>query len=285
MTTNIKEATKILQECDAVLVIAGAGMSVDSGIFTYRGNDGIWNKSISIGNDTYRYDEISSLEMWKKYPELAWGFKAGFYDLMISKNPHKGYYKLLNFLKKSKNNNYYICTSNIDNYFEKAGYDKDKIYEVHGTMKLLQCMDKKCAIRNGIIEMTEEYMPKYNNENFIASHLPSCPNCKNILRPNVSMFGDYDFYEKPYEYAKKKMEKWIQNIEKNNHKLIILEIGCGINPHSIRMNNGIMMSGEWKLPKIKNLIKTIRLNPDDEQNDKDTIHIKLGAQNGLNRIL
>jgi len=111
-------------------------------------------------------------------------------------------------------------------------------------MKLLQCMDRKCSTRNGTIELHENILPKYDKETLIASQLPHCPYCKEILRPNVSMFGDYDFYGKPYEYSRKKMEKWIDNIVKNNEKLVILEIGCGINPHSLRMNNGVMMSGE-----------------------------------------
>ena len=285
MTTNIKEAKELLLKCDAILVIAGAGMSVDSGISTYRGNNGIWSKTIKIGNKNYRYDEISSLEMWKTYPELAWGFKSNFYNIMASKSPHEGYDKLLNFLNKIKNNNYFICTSNIDNYFEKGGFDKNKIYEVHGSMKLLQCMDKKCSVRNGAIELKEDILPKYDKETFIASRLPQCPHCKEILRPNVSMFGDYDFYGKPYEYSKKKMEKWIHDIEKNNQKLVILEIGCGINPHSLRMNNGVMMSGEWKIPTIKNIMKTIRLNPEDIEDSDKTIHISLPAKIGLNRLL
>jgi len=284
MTTNIKEAKEILQNCDAVLVIAGAGMSVDSGISTYRGTDGIWSKTIKIGNKNYRYDEISSLEMWKTYPELAWGFKAHFYNIMASKSPHEGYDKLLHFLTKIKKNNYFICTSNIDNYFEKGNFDKNKIYEVHGSMKLLQCMDKKCSIRNGAIEFKEDILPKYDKETFIASRLPHCSHCKEILRPNVSMFGDYEFYGKPYEYSKKKMEKWIQDIEKNNQKIVILEIGCGINPHSLRMNNGVMMSGEWKIPSIKNVIKTIRLNPEDIEESENTIHISLSAKVGLKRL-
>lgn len=66
---------------------------------------------------------------------------------------------------------------------------------------------------------------------------------------------------------------------------MILEIGCGINPYSIRMNNGVMMNGEWKIPKIKNLIKTIRVNPNDEQEDSDTIHVNLGALQGINRLI
>ena len=51
------------------------------------------------------------------------------------------------------------------------------------------------------------------------------------------------------------------------------------------MNNGVMMNGEWKIPKIKNLIKTIRVNPNDEQEDSDTIHVNLGALQGINRLI
>ena len=282
---NLKESKEIIRNCDALLVIAGAGMSVDSGIFTYRGSNGIWNKSIRIGNEDYRYDEISSLKMWKEYPELAWGFKANFYQMMKDGDPHEGYYTLLNYVKNRLNNNYFICTSNIDNYFERVGFEKDKIYEVHGTMKLLQCMDKKCSLRNGPIEMEDKLMPKFNKDTFISTSMPKCPYCPNILRPNVSMFGDHDFYGKPYEFARKKMENWINENEKKDNKLVILEIGCGINPHSLRMKDGKMLSGEWKLPKIKNLIKTIRLNPDDEQEEDNCVHVRLGAKKGLSQIL
>ena len=284
---KVKDAKKEIINSDAMLVIAGAGMSVDSGIFTYRGTNGIWNKSIQIGNDLYRYDEISSLDMWKKFPELAWGFKSNFYKMMIESEPHQGYYTLLNFVKNKLNNNYFICTSNIDNYFERAGFDIEKIYEVHGTMKYLQCMDKSCSIRNGLIPMTKDTMPLFDSQTFIAKNMPNCPHCKYILRPNVSMFGDVDFYGKPYEYPRKRMEKWLDNINKNKQSLIILEIGCGINPHSLRMNNGRMLSGEWKLPKINNLKCSIRLNPEDEDDEisVNTIHVNMGAKSGLKKLL
>lgn len=283
---NLKQAKKIISECEALLIIAGAGMSVDSGIFTYRGNNGIWNKSIKIGNELYRYDEISSLDMWKNYPELAWGFKGHFYNMMLDSEPHEGYYNLLNFVNKKLNGNYFVCTSNIDSYFKRSGFEDKKIYEVHGTMKYFQCMDKKCSERNGIIETSKDKMPPYNIDTFIATNLPQCPYCKNILRPNVSMFGDHDFYGKPYEHARKRMNNWLEEVSKNNQKLIILEIGCGINTHSLRLKNGKMLSGEWKLPKINNLKYSIRLNPEDESNDdKNTIHVNMGAKAGLKQLL
>jgi len=284
---NIKQAKQAIQDCNAILIIAGAGMSVDSGIFTYRGTNGIWENSIQIGNELYRYDEISSLNMWNKYPELAWGFKSNFYKMIQDHEPHEGYYTLLNHIQKKLHNNYFICTSNIDNYFERAGFDSKKIYEVHGTMKYLQCMDKKCSIRNGIIEAQPITIPPFDPKTFIAYNMPKCPHCKNILRPNVSMFGDYNFYGKLYEHARKRMEIWLNEVNKNDQKLLILEIGCGINPHSLRMNNGIMLSGEWKLPKINNLQFSIRLNPEENLEDtkNNTIHINMGAKLGLKSIL
>lgn len=281
---NLKDAQKALNNCDAILIIAGAGMSVDSGIFTYRGSNGIWEKSIKVGNENYRYSEISSLEMWKKYPELAWGFKANFYEMMKNNEPHEGYYTLLNYVKNKVNENYFICTSNIDNYFERAGFDKNKIYEAHGTMKMYQCLDKKCTNTNGSFDDSEVSFPPFDKDTFIAWNLPKCPYCQKILRPNVSMFGDVDFYEKPYEFMKKRMLNWLNGINNKNKKLLILEIGCGINPHSLRLTKNIPLSKEFKLPKINKCIY-IRLNPEDEENTSEFIHINMGAKKGLKTLL
>ena len=66
--------------------------------------------------------------------------------------------------------------------------------------------------------------------------------------------------------------------------MVIIEIGCGINPHSLRMVNGKMMSGEWKMPIFDNNIGTIRLNPNDVQDDPDTIHIAMGAKKGIHML-
>tara|TARA_B100001287_G_C22662728_1_gene521215 strand:- start:378 stop:1238 length:861 start_codon:yes stop_codon:yes gene_type:complete len=277
---DIVNARTLLDEADAILIVSGAGMSVDSGVPTYRGNDGIWSKSIKIGDETYSYDEISSLKMWKTKPKLAWGFKSRFYNLMKELEPHNGYYELLDNIKDRYD--YFVATSNIDGYFKRSGFDINKIYEVHGSVNYLQCMDKKCNILNGVVEARN--MPTYNEETFIADWLPMCEHCGNMSRPNVSMFGDVEFYGKPYEYQRKRLNEWLFNLKKTNKKLVILEIGCGINPHSLRMSNGRMMSGEWKMPIFDNNIGTIRLNPNDKQEDHETIHIGLGAQKGIHAL-
>lgn len=277
---DIIEAKKLLTSADAILLVTGAGMSVDSGIPTYRGSNGIWTKHIKIGNETFAYDDISSLKMWKERPELAWGFKAHFYNIMSNLEPHDGYFELLNNIKDKYD--YFICTSNIDGYFKRSGFEENKIYEVHGSINYLQCMDKKCNILNGV--SIAENLPSYDPDTFIANSLPQCKFCKNMARPNVSMFGDIEFYGKPYEYQRKRLNDWLLNLNKQKKNFVILEIGCGINPHSLRMSNGKMMSGEWKMPNLTNNMGTIRLNPTDEQNDENTIHISLGAKNGIHAL-
>ena len=62
---DINNAKNLLKDADAILLVTGAGMSVDSGIPTYRGSNGIWEKEIQIGEESIAYDEISSLKIRK----------------------------------------------------------------------------------------------------------------------------------------------------------------------------------------------------------------------------
>lgn len=81
------------------------------------------------------------------------------------------------------------------------------------------------------------------------------------------------------------MNEWLQSNIKKNQKIVLLEIGCGINPHSLRINNGKMMSGEWKLPKLHNITNFIRINPSDQQEDDKAIHLKTGCKNAITHLL
>jgi len=272
LAQSIKEAKALIEQADAILLITGAGMSVESGIPTYRGRNGLWEREIIINGQAYAYDEISSLQMWKDFPELAWGFKAKFYSILEQTAPHAGYFSLLEKITEKFGENYFICTSNIDGFFKKAGYDPDKIYEMHGTIDLFQCMDKNCNLRNGTQTLDTIPTP---DKNMMVKKLPKCQHCANMLRPNVSMFGDYEFYAVPYKYQRKKLETFIQQAE----NMVVLEIGCGINPHSLRMENGKMLSGEWKMPALKENTPYIRLNPNDP--GEAQVYVPLGATKGV----
>lgn len=277
---ELENAKRLLENADAVLVVTGAGMSVDSGVPTYRGTGGLWTRSIQIGTEMYSYDEISSLKMWKENPHLAWGFKARFYHTMKELEPHDGYYTLLEALQAKQD--YFVCTSNIDGYFVRAGFDPLKVYEVHGSIQYSQCMDKACNVRNGVVSAV---VPDVDPETMYATTLPSCPFCGGMSRPNVSMFGDYEFFETPCQHQRKRLNAWLDKLNKESKRLAILEIGCGMNPHSLRMCNGKMMSGEWKMPLFDNHVGTIRINPEENANDPQTIHLNMGAKAGLKALM
>ena len=79
------------------------------------------------------------------------------------------------------------------------------------------------------------------------------------------------------------LAKTLMNFNSGDGKKL-LEIGCGINPHSLRMYNNIPMSKEYKLPKVNKSIH-IRLNPEEEEKTKsDVLHLNMGAKSGFATI-
>jgi len=273
---SIKKVKDMIKDTDALLIFTGAGMSVESGIPTYRGTGGIWRKTINIDGNMYAYNEISSLAMLKFNPKLVWDFNLLFYDVITTKIPHKGYKHLLKIVKNKFHNNYFICTSNVDGYFLEAGFDFEKIYEMHGSIRTVQCFDKRCCIRNGIFKITEI--------NKFKKGVPQCLFCNKNARPNISFFGDDEFYEKPYLHQRRRLDEWCQKNSNNN--ILLLEIGCGINPHSLRVINSLtkpmMLSNEWKIPTfIKNII---RINPECDEVEEKVIQIPTGVIKGLKKL-
>ena len=117
-----------------------------------------------------------------------------------------------------------------------------------------------------------------------AQHL-CCPYKRSIalkkLKP-ILCLKDFEFISLQKDFGREqinsnKLEKFISNA----NQMVILEIGCGINPHSLRMENGKMLSGEWKMPKLKKDTPYIRINPMEEKTPPNQVHIPLGATKGV----
>ena len=182
---NILTAKSIISQAKAILIVAGAGMSSDSGLNVFRSiNDD--DKLLGAGH-VHRNEDID----YQKKPEIAW-----FYDSSIKRDaynhePHPGYYHLLNFLNNNCQN-YFVLTSNIDNYFIRSGYDSNKIYETHGNIEYIQCgkltKNNRChgvfpwkslpAIDDKLLKCTD------------SSTFPHCPSCGGAARANISHLPD-----------------------------------------------------------------------------------------------
>ena len=263
-----------------ILILAGAGFSVDCGIPDYSGVHRMVDEAANkFGIQPY---EIESPNFYKTNPRGAWGIKARTMKLFLKTEPHIGYHKLREL---TKNKNSFVITSNIDDHFRNAGFDENKLYEIHGRLKKLQCINRSCNIKHNLWKM--DYIPEENDMEFIGK-IPLCKYCGDYARPNVCFTDDNSFCNKIRNSQKARFNEWIKKVSnKRNTKLLILEIGCGRHKDSIGMSqlsNGTfrLMSKELVFPEIftKDNIKVIRVNPDKKilKEDWEEVYYETGAK-------
>ncbi len=164
MENKIKEAAKVIKNASRVTAFCGAGISVESGIPPFRGENGLWNK-YDPGLLDIRYFNSHPTESWKLIKEI-------FYDFFGSAQPnaaHKGLAELEKegFIKS-------VITQNIDNLHQEAG--SSEVYEFHGNSRELVC--RKCSKIYPVKEVSLDSLP------------PLCTGCGDILKPNFIFFGE-----------------------------------------------------------------------------------------------
>lgn len=259
---SISEAVKLILDADAVAIFAGAGMSVDSGLNAFRGDDGLWTKSISFEGKTYNHLDLMSHHAFIETPEVAWEFILSLKEKYEQANPHEGYYKLLNLIKDKE---HFIVTSNIDEHFLKAGFDENCIFECHGSVNYMQCLD--------ILEREVWLTPEIKAEKLQLAELPTCPNCGSICRPNVFLFGDWFWIPIRSTHQQIRYNKWCKEIKEKNKQIIAIEIGAGKTIRTVRNAAESFASNTFPL---------IRVNPFDfETKMSNHISVQMNAKEFL----
>ncbi|PID28549.1 MAG: RNA polymerase subunit sigma [Candidatus Cloacimonadota bacterium] len=180
MTTDdiIKKTADKIKKSRYMIAFTGAGISTESGIPPFRGENGIWNQ----------YDpKVLSLEYFKKDPAEAWIFiKEIFYDFLEDTKPNKAHKVLAELERKGILKS--ITTQNIDGLHEASG--SPNVINFHGSTENLVCL--KCG-------------EKFPAKNF-DSKIPVCPKDKKILKPDFVFFGEgipQKAYTKAFEEALK----------------------------------------------------------------------------------
>jgi NAD-dependent SIR2 family protein deacetylase len=213
---ELSEAKKLISNADAIAIFAGAGMSVDSGLDSFRGNNGLWTTSIPIEGVEYNYLDLMSHQAFDENPIDAWKFITHLKEKFEQTNPHEGYYHLLELLRDK---DYFIVSSNIDDQFLKAGFDENKILEIHGSINFMQCMD--------ILEREIWLTPDMNSNELRLDNLPACPNCGGHCRPNILLFGDWFWISIRSVHQQLRFQKCKSEIKASKKKIVALEIGAG----------------------------------------------------------
>ena len=271
MLKNILKAQELINEAEAIIITAGAGMGVDSGLPDFRGNEGFWKAYPPIAKLGYEFSQMANPSLFDTDPKLAWGFYGHRLKLYRDTLPHAGFKLLLDLIQK-KDNNYFVFTSNVDGQFQKAGFDRDKIYEVHGSFHHLQCTEA-CTqnVWKNELENIQIDMDKLE-----AQTLPKCINCNSLSRPNILMFGDWSFIGNRTDGQARRFHNW--TMENKGKKIVIIEIGAGSAVPTIR-------SFGDRFSRAEEGTNLIRINPREyDVADEKNIGIAFGGFEGIKEV-
>ena len=262
---KIEMAADWIRSADALLITAGAGMGIDSGLPDFRGPGGFWRVYPGLGRSNIGFYDIASPAAFKKDPRQAWGFYGHRLQMYRKTQPHEGFAILQDFGKRMRYGTF-VFTSNVDGQFSKAGFDEKQLVECHGSIHYLQCLDN-CSSRIWRDDAFEPVVDELACR--LLSALPTCPDCGNLARPNILMFDDWNWQPMRTEVQEFQFAAWREKAR----NLVVIELGAGTTIPSVRRK------GENQRGKL------IRINPHESSVGRDeAIGIASGALSTLKAL-
>jgi len=222
----IQICAETIDQADGLLITAGAGMGVDSGLPDFRGQVGFWQAYPALRQSGIDFSSIASPEAFHGDVRLAWGFYGHRLNLYRAARPHAGFALLRDFARYMECGAF-VFTSNVDGQFQKAGFPETEVSECHGSIHYLQCLEG-CS---NDIWPAEGFDPVIDEAACrLVSALPLCPHCGAVARPAILMFGDWKWNAKRYQAQKARLDEWLAAVR----RLVIIEIGAGTAIPSVR---------------------------------------------------
>lgn len=268
LSGRFRQAAEALREAQALVITAGAGMGVDSGLPDFRGDSGFWRAYPLYEKLGMSFVDAANPEHFERDPAFGWGFYGHRTNLYRQTVPHDGFRLLLNWIERSRPE-FFVATSNVDGQFQKAGFAEEKILEFHGSIHHLQCI-RPCSGR--IWENRETF--RIDEETMRADHVPLCPRCGASARPNILMFGDYGWIGERTQRQEERFRTFLGR--QGGKKIVVVELGAGTAIPTVRaMSERI---GAFSQARV------IRINPREPRITSPHISLPCGALEGLRGI-
>ena len=158
------------QSLPNIVILTGAGISAESGLKTFRDNDGLW--------ENHRVEEVATPEAFEQNPSLVYRFyNARRVQLQQDDVNPNAAHEALAKLEKAFGSNLMLVTQNVDDLHERGG--SQSVYHMHG--KLLSA---RCAITQQTFDWSDSF-----------DHTTKCPCCNRVtLRPDIVWFGEMPMY-------------------------------------------------------------------------------------------
>lgn len=256
-----------LEEADAFVLLTGAGMGVDSGLSDYRGTEGKWGQvEVETGKSIF---EVINPQNFYENPEYAWKFFVSRMKEYDSTKPHAGFQIILNWIERYQLD-YFALTSNIDSHLQKAGFDPNRIREVHGSIQHFQCSDSAVSKKIWKNEIPIDQLMKQVE----AGEYPSCPYTGLPARPNIYMFRDFTYVNTRSREQKSRLQAFLDR--NTGKRFLAFEIGSGPHVQTIRINT--------RMVRKEHKAQIVRINPHHSKIKPPGIGLAKGALEALKEI-
>ncbi len=265
----IRRAAEVVAQAEVFIITAGAGMGVDSGLPDYRGNQGFWQAYPPYARLGLSFVECANPEHFQRDPFFGWGFYGHRANLYRSTVPHHGFTLIRRWIDE-RQAPYFVVTSNVDGQFQKAGFDEDAVLEVHGSIHWLQCLRPCCHT----IWPNTEQIP-VDEATMRAGHIPHCPRCGGVSRPNILMFGDWCWLAERTHAQEARFRQFME--ARGDARIAVIELGAGTAIPTIRATSERI---GWNCPEAT----VIRINLREPEIAAPHIGLACGALEGLQRI-
>jgi NAD-dependent SIR2 family protein deacetylase len=266
----LDRAAMAIAAADSMLIGAGAGMGVDSGLPDFRGPQGFWRAYPPYERLGLHFSAVANLRWFIEDPERAWGFYGHRMGLYRRTEPHEGFAILRRWAGRLPRGGF-VYTSNVDGHFQRAGFDPDRVVEVHGTIGAMQCM-ADCGV--GIFTSDPFEVAIEEATMRAVPPLPACPDCGALARPNILMFGDGGWDSSQSDAQHRRLDDWLRALDPAG--TVIVELGAGMAVPTIRI-----MSEDFAERPGATLI---RINPRELDIPAGHIAIPMGGLAALRAI-
>ena len=253
-SAKIDRLKAALESADAVVIGAGSGLSTSAG-FTYSGER--FEEYFSDFYAKYGFSDMYSGGFYPyETPEEYWAYWSRYIYINRYMNAPKPVYE--NLLSLVKGKDYFVLTTNVDHCFQKAGFDKHRLFYTQGDYGLFQCSEPCCAetfdneeiIKNMVIAqgytiepdgtLTVPEVPKMTVPTALVPH---CPHCGQPMSMNLR--ADDTFVEdEGWHIAADRYSDFLRRHQ--NIKVLFLELAVGYNTPTIVKYSFWRMTRDWK---------------------------------------